>query len=488
VPLGPQAAFIGDGAVFDRAAAYESFDPSTATPLTSVHECSLADVGRAVEAAAQAADEWGGTALTLRQAVLRRTADLLAAERDHLVNLAVRDVGATIRTAGALQVDPAIARLRWWAAQPPAALCRPAVPSPQFDCEIELVPVGVVACISPYNFPLLSMVGKVAPALFSGNAAIMKPAPQDPLLVGRLAIALRTALAEVGAPVELVALVTGQAPELGAELVRHPDVGSVSFTGSTAVGRQIGESCGARFKPAVLELGGKGALIAREDADVAAVVAALRETWTIQAGQRCRTPARLLAHPSVHDEIVDRLSNDLRALVVANAADPHTDVGPVISARHTEVVEGAVAAAVLAGREVRRTPRAPRQGWFSRPALVLGCTADDRIMQEEVFGPVVAVTTVRDDDEAVRIANATPYGLTDYVFSADVDAARAVARRLRTGGVAINTAQRYEQAPFGGVRDSGIGREGGLHSLEACTVRRATVAPSGALAVVPRDV
>ena len=187
--LDVQVALVGGSAEFDAARAYWTIDPSDATPLAAVHECSPADLARAVETAGTAAREWCVTPLPVRQAVLACAADLLAAERDHLVDLAVRDVGATIRTAGALQVDPAIARLRWWAAQPPDVLRQPGVPSSEFDCEIELVPVGVVACISPYNFPLLSMVGKVAPALFAGNAVVLKPAPQDPLLVGRLAVA-----------------------------------------------------------------------------------------------------------------------------------------------------------------------------------------------------------------------------------------------------------------------------------------------------------
>ena len=164
-------------------------------------------------------------------------------------------------------------------------------------------------------------------------------------------------------------------------------------------------------------------------------------------------------------------------LVVGDAADSVTDVGPVISAPQASIVEHAVAAAGSEGREVRRSASAPETGYYCRPALVLGCAPSDSIMREEVFGPVVAVVTVRDDDEAVRVANSTHFGLTDYVFGADADAARAIARRLRSGGVAINTARRYEHAPFGGRGHSGIGREGGLYSLEACTVRRALVMP-----------
>jgi acyl-CoA reductase-like NAD-dependent aldehyde dehydrogenase len=323
--------------------------------------------------------------------------------------------------------------------------------------------------VSPYNFPLLAMVGKVAPALFAGNAVVMKPAPQDPLLVVALAEALRDGLAAVGAPPAVSALLTGSTPELGAALVGHPQVDGVSFTGSTTVGIEIHRNASAGMKRLLLELGGKGACVVRADADLDLVVESVLRTWVVQSGQVCLTPARLIADHRVHDELVRRLTERLCSLRVGDPSDPAIDVGPVISDAQRKRVEGLVAAAEAAGRRVVRGDRGPVTGYFTPPALVLDCEPADEIMQEEVFGPVLCVTSTRDDDEAVAAANSTRYGLYDYVFSADPAAARALAGRLKAAQVGINTVRRHPGAPFGGNRASGIGRSGGRHALEACT-------------------
>ncbi|HEU5031529.1 MAG TPA: aldehyde dehydrogenase family protein [Spirillospora sp.] len=449
---------------------YETVDPTTEDVLALVAECSDADADIAVRAAADTAPLWAAMPVERRREALGVAAGRLAERRDELVDLAVRDTGARTSVAEATHVGAAIDRLASWASVP-ASVLEPPGPEPAagLGARLRRTPVGVVACVSPYNFPLLAMVGKVAPALFAGNAVVMKPAPQDPLLVVALAEALRDGLAAVGAPPAVSALLTGSTPELGAALVGHPRVDGVSFTGSTTVGIEIHRNASAGMKRLLLELGGKGACVVRADADLDLVVESVLRTWVVQSGQVCLTPARLIADHRVHDELVRRLTGRLASLKVGDPGDPAIEVGPVISDAQRKRVEGLVAGAEAAGRRVVRGDRGPVAGYFTPPALVLGCDPADEIMQEEVFGPVLCVTSTRDDDEAVAAANSTRYGLYDYVFSADPAAARALAGRLKAAQVGINTVRRHPGAPFGGNRASGIGRSGGRHALEACT-------------------
>jgi phenylacetaldehyde dehydrogenase len=458
---------------------YETVDPTTERVIATVADCSAGeDTDTAVRVAAEAAPSWAALPVERRREALGVAADRLAARRDELVDLAVRDTGARVTVAGTTQVGAAIDRLRSWS-QVPADVLRPTAPegTAGVGARLRRTPVGVVACVSPYNFPLLAMVGKVAPALFAGNAVVMKPAPQDPLLVVALAEALRDGLAAIGAPAGVSGLLTGSTAGLGAALVGHDLVGAVSFTGSTAVGIEIHRSASASMKRLLLELGGKGACVVRADADLDLVVESVLRTWVIQSGQVCLTPARLIADQTVHDELVSRLTERLTKLVVGDPGDPAVEVGPLISAAQRERVESLVDGAEAEGCRVVRGVRGPATGYFTPPALVVGCDPTNRIMQEEVFGPVLCVTRTRDDDEAVAAANSTRYGLYDYVFSADLPRARALAGRLNAAQVGINTVRRHPDAPFGGNRASGIGRSGGRFALDTCTDVQTFVEP-----------
>jgi phenylacetaldehyde dehydrogenase len=449
---------------------YETVDPTTEQTIATVADCAPEDADQAVREAADAFPTWSGLGLHTRRRVLAVAAARLAERQAELTELAVADTGALRKIADELQVGAAIARLEQWSSAPDDLLHLPS-PRPRagLTSTVRRAPVGVVACISPYNFPLLAMAGKVGPALVAGNTVVMKPAPQDPLLVVALAEALRDGLAEVGAPAATVNLVTGARAELGAALVRHSRVRAVSFTGSTAVGVEIHREAATTMKRLLLELGGKGAVIARADVDPGTVVAAVTRTWTVQSGQVCLTPARIIADAAVHDAIVDGLRAALADLRIGDPRDPETTVGPVISAAQRSKVDELVASAAAAGRTVERRTDVPGTGFFAAPALVTGCTPEDTLMREEVFGPVLAVLRSHGDDEAIAAANSTRYALTDYVFSADEQAARGIAARLGSAQVGINTTRRHPDAPFGGNRASGVGRSGGSWSLDACT-------------------
>ncbi|MGH3251063.1 MAG: aldehyde dehydrogenase family protein, partial [Trebonia sp.] len=396
-----------------------------------------------------------------------------------LIDLAIADTGARLAVATVTQVDAAIARLAEWSRQPAALLTMPdPAGGPGVRTTVRRVPVGVVGCISPYNFPLLAMVGKAAPALFAGNAVVLKPAPQDPLLVTALARALIDGVRRVGAAPGVVNLITGAAPEAGAAVVAHPAVGAVSFTGSTVVGQQISRDAAPALKPLLLELGGKGAVIVRADADPRSVAEAVARTWTIQSGQVCLTPARLLADDAVHDDLVAALRRILAGLRLGDPRDPDVTVGPLISAAQRARVTALTDGARDEGCEVVQAGTVPGTGYFTAPALVLGCRPDNTIMREEVFGPVLSVMRTRDDEEAIAAANSTRYALYDYVFSADVARARDLAARLRAAQVGVNTTKRNMAAPFGGNRGSGFGRSGGRYSLNLCTTLQAVTEPA----------
>lgn len=457
---------------------YEVVDPYTEQVLADVPDCSPADVQHAVAVAADAAPTWARTPLDTRRRVLAHAAEQLAAQTDELVDVAVRDAGTGVELARRSQVDAAIERLRQWARRGPELLelASPS-PHPTLDGRVRRIPVGVVGCISPYNFPLLAMVGKVAPALFAGNTVVMKPAPQDPILVHALTLALENALRTEGAPPGAINLVTGAGPDPGAALVDDLAVGAISFTGSTVVGTEIYRAAAPGMKRLLLELGGKGALIIRADADLDAAVAAAVRTWTRNAGQVCLTPARVLVDASVHDAVVDRLLDVLTGLTYGDPRNPDTRVTPLITEVQRLRVAALVDSARAEGATVHQRGVLPERGFFHPATLVTDCRPDLTVMQEEAFGPVLAVMATTSDDEAVAVANSTRYALSDYVFSADRDAGEAIATQLRAAQVGINTGDRHPDLPFGGNRASGLGRSGSAYALDVYTDLQAIASP-----------
>ncbi|MCT7293649.1 aldehyde dehydrogenase family protein (plasmid) [Rhodococcus pyridinivorans] len=466
-----------DGDAITSTATYGVYDPATGAEIASVPECSLADTERAIDAADRARRSFAATDLDVRRKFLDRIADHLETDRESLTELAIRDTGARIDVARTLHVDGAVARFRQWARTPAEALT-PAAPADAAGVSARLYrrPVGIVGCISPYNFPLLAMSAKVSAALFSGNAVVMKPAPQDPLLVMELGRIATLAAGELGLDPGVVGTLTGSTPATGEALVADPRVGAISFTGSTHVGRAIFANAAPQVKRLLLELGGKGAVIVRADADLDQVVANVTRTWTLQSGQVCLTPSRILAHESVADRLEDRLATVLTTLRSGDLRDPNTSVGPVISATQRDHIERLVGSAAAAGRRVHQFTDLPDKGFWTAPTLVAGADAHDDVMRIEAFGPIMALSTVRSDKEAVEIANSLEFALYDYVFSADLEAAEAVASRLDAAQVGINTTARHPLAPFGGNKHSGIGRTGGTYALDAYTNLQALIA------------
>lgn len=463
----------------DDGATYEVLDPFDGSVIAAVHDAGAHVAAQAADAAAEAFPQWADMPFHTRSEVLARAAEKLAAREPELIDLAVADTGARREVAATMQVGAAIGRLRAWAHRP-ESLLTPTGPDPLNGLGAHLVrrPVGVIACISPYNFPLLAMVAKVAPSLFAGNTVVMKPAPQDPLLVSVLAEALDEAVREVGGPRGVINYLVGSTPESGAALVEHPSVRAVSFTGSTTVGVEIYRTAAPTMKRLLLELGGKGALIVREDTPLEAVLPAITRTWTYHAGQVCLTPARVLAVGDVHDRLRDALRERVATLRHGDPRDPDTEVAPLISAIQRDRVAGLIDRAEAAGAKVDRSSGMPGTGFHQAAALVSDVDETAEVMQEEAFGPVLALMQVDDDDHAVRVANSTRYGLYDYVFSADTDAARALATRLQSAQVGINTVARHPGAPFGGNKLSGLGRTGGTYALDTYTDLQALVEPS----------
>ncbi|GAB7032890.1 aldehyde dehydrogenase family protein [Streptomyces sp. NPDC021749] len=484
-----QRLFIGGEWVAPDAGHYEVIDPATEETVGLAPEASRAEVHAAAAAAREAFAPWSRTSPEERAAVLSQAADIIHRNAGRYAELAQAESGATTATARGMQLAVAVARFRRYAkgALEPVETPLPpqineAGPMGQGGVLGALAvrqPVGVVTCITSYNNPWANPAGKVAPALAMGNTVLVKPAPQDPLSVYRMAEALDEALREAGAPPGVVNVVSGTAVGVGEAAVDSPDVDMVSFTGSTAVGQRIAEVCGRGMKRQLMELGGKGAAIVLDDADLDSAVAGIGTTYAFYSGQICTAPTRAIVHRSVYDAFVDKLTAYLGYLKVGDPRAPGTVVGPVISGAHRDRVESYVelgrkeGATVVAGGE---RPAHLDKGFYVAPTLLADCTKDMRVVREEIFGPVVAVVPFDgDDDEAVALANDSDYGLIDYVWSADAARAFRVARRLRAGGVGVNTVGRNMEAPFGGFKRSGVGRDVGSYALHAYSELQAIV-------------
>ncbi|GAA5006943.1 aldehyde dehydrogenase family protein [Streptomyces siamensis] len=480
---GEQRLFIGGAWMEPEHGHYEVIDPATEEVVGLAPEASRDQVHAAAAAAREAFGAWSRTPAEERAAVLGRAAGIIQRNFLPYAELAQAESGATTGTARGMQVGVAVARFRRYAKVEPVEQPLP----PQINeagpfggaavmgALAVRHPVGVVTCITSYNNPWANPAGKVAPALAMGNTVVVKPAPQDPLSVYRMAEALEAA----GAPPGVVNVVSGSRPEAGEAAVDCPDVDMVSFTGSTAVGQRIAEVCGRGMKRQLMELGGKGAAVVFDDADLDSAVSGIGTTFSFYSGQICTAPTRVIVQRGVYDRLVERLAAYARHLTVGDPREQGTVVGPVISAAHRDRVEAYVelgrkeGARVVAGGE---RPAAER-GFYVAPTLLADCTPDMRVVREEIFGPVVAVLPFDDEEEAVALANDSDYGLIDYVWSGDVARAFRVARRLRAGGVGVNTVGRNMEAPFGGFKKSGVGRDVGSYALHAYSEVQAIVWP-----------
>jgi acyl-CoA reductase-like NAD-dependent aldehyde dehydrogenase len=478
---------IGGQWVGGSAGTYPIVNPATEHIVAEAPEASAADVEAAAAAARQAFGPWSRTTPEERAALLQATGDALRAQAEELVPLIISETGATVSVGSALQVPQAYARFDRYArtttdsltvALPPQEIATtPLAPGGLIGAVALRQPVGVVACISPYNFPLVNMAGKIAPALAAGNTVIMKPAPQDPLAVIKLARIMN----EVGFPPGVVNVLTAVHPEVGAALVDSADVDMISFTGSTVVGQRIYEAGAKTMKRLLMELGGKGACLVFDDADLDAAIGGLASVWGFHSGQICTAPTRAVVERRVYDEVVERLSAIAPNLKVGDPTLADTIVGPIISDAQRGRIEEFIQLGVKDGATLvvdGTRPAGLEQGYYVGPTLLADCTNQMTVVREEIFGPVIVVVPFDGEDEGVAIANDSDYGLYDYVFSADAARAYRVAKQLRCGHVGINTAQRNHEAPFGGFKMSGIGRDGGEFGVHAYTELQSIVWPS----------
>ncbi|MFF3319392.1 aldehyde dehydrogenase family protein [Streptomyces sp. NPDC003035] len=482
-----QRLFIGGEWVEPDGGHYEVVNPATEEVVGLAPEASTDQVYEAADAARAAFATWSRTTPEERAAILDRAADLMARDAEVNTALAQAETGATTGTARGMQVAVGAARFRRYArgalepveqALPPQINeAGPMGKAGVFGAVAVRRPVGVVTCITSYNNPWANPAGKIAPALAMGNTVVVKPAPQDPLSV----FAMARALEEAGVPAGVVNVVTGTSTAVGEAAVDSPAVDMVSFTGSTAVGQRIGEVCGRELKRQLMELGGKGAALVLDDADLDSAVMGIGTTFSFYSGQICTAPTRVLAQRGIYERLIEKLTGYLAFMKVGDPTERGTVVGPVISAAHRDRVEAYVelgrkeGARVVAGGE--RPSVGDGRGFYVAPTLLADCTNDMRVVREEIFGPVVVVVPFDDEEEGVALANDSDYGLLDYVWSGDVARAFRIASRLRAGGVGVNTVGRNMEAPFGGFKKSGVGRDVGSYALHAYSETQAVVWP-----------
>ncbi|MGW2492196.1 aldehyde dehydrogenase family protein [Streptomyces sp. NPDC001606] len=478
-----QRLFVGGEWVAPEHGHYPVIDPATEEVVGRAPEASPEQARAACAAAREAFGAWSRTRPEERAALLGRAAEIIRGRAEPYAGLARAETGATTATARGMQVGVAAARFRRyatveaaeWAVPPQLIEAGPMGRAGVLGALAVRQPVGVVTCVTSYNNPWANAAGKVAPALAMGNTVVVKPAPQDPLSVYRMAEALQ----EAGVPRGVVNVVSGREVAVGEAVVASDDVDMVSFTGSTAVGRRIAEVCGRDMKRQLMELGGKGAALVFDDADLGSAVAGIGTTFSFYSGQICTAPTRVLAQRAVYARLVDQLDAYARRLTVGDPREPGTVVGPVISGQHRERVESYVELGRKEGATVVTGGRRPPldRGFYVAPTLLADCANGMRVAREEIFGPVVVVIPFDDEEEGIALANDSDYGLIDYVWSGDVARAFRVARRLRAGGVGVNTVGRNMEAPFGGFKRSGVGRDVGSYALHAYSEVQSIVWP-----------
>ena len=442
-------------------------DPASGEELARVPRCGADETRRSVEAAAAAQPAWRALPAQQRAGVLRRFFDLVQDNADDLAMLITREQGKPLGEARG-EVAYAAGFLEWFAEEA-RRVYGETVPAPRADARILVLrePIGVGAGITPWNFPAAMIARKIAPALAVGCAMVVKPAEATPLT----ALALAELAARAGLPAGLLSVVTGDAedaPSIGRELTTSPLVRALSFTGSTAVGKQLMAQCSDTVKRVSLELGGNAPFLVFDDADLAAAVEGAMTSKFRNAGQTCVCANRILVQDGIHDRFVAALAERIRALVVGPGTESNVQIGPLIDGDGFSKVERHVSDATRHGArvEVGGRPHA-RGGTFYEPTLLTGVTTQMELAQEETFGPVAGVMRFRDEDEAVRIANDTPAGLAAYFYARDAARIWRVGEALEYGMIGINTGLvSTEVAPFGGMKESGIGREGSRHGIE----------------------
>jgi 5-carboxymethyl-2-hydroxymuconic-semialdehyde dehydrogenase len=445
---------------------FPTLNPTTNEPITDVAEGTDPDVEAAVAAAKKAfEDGWGSMPARERAAWMERIADAIEEHGDELVALEVLDVGLPVTQASA-QTVRAADNFRFFAREITQEHTEAYRVGQEFLNYVIRKPVGVAGLITPWNTPFMLETWKVAPCLATGNTAVLKPAEWSPLTAHKLA----EIVAEIDLPPGVLNVVSGIGEVAGAALVRHPDVRLISFTGETSTGQEIMRNGAGSVKRYSFELGGKSPVVVFEDADLdRALDGAIFGVFTLN-GERCTAGSRILVQEPVYERFVEALGERASRIRAGDPFDPATELGPLIRPEHWERVKGYVDAGVEEGARLAVGGDRPDDlpdGNYLEATVFTDVTPEMRIFQEEIFGPVVVVTSFRDEEEAVRLGNDVRYGLTGYVWTGDVTRGHRVAQSLEAGMVWINSQNvRDLRIPFGGVKDSGVGREGGRYSLD----------------------
>jgi aldehyde dehydrogenase (NAD+) len=461
-----------DGELTVGKAAFETLNPATEEVLGTATDATADDMDRAIGAARRAFDETGWpTDLALRVRGLRQLGEALKNHREELRELTVKEVGAPRFLTHGAQLDAPAEDVTWYADLAESYewerdLGRAEPMGMPSGRTIRREATGVVGAITPWNFPNQINLAKLSPALAAGNTVVLKPAPDTPWVAAALA---RLIAEETDIPAGVVNVITGRDHALGAQLTTDPRVDLVSFTGSTATGRQVMVNAAQTVKRTFLELGGKSAFIVLDDADLKAACSYAAFSVLPHAGQGCAITTRLLVPRESYDLAVAITAKTMRKLGVGDPQDPGTICGPVISKLQRDRIEGYLRLAVEEGGEFATgggRPQGVDRGFWIEPTLITGLTNAARTAREEIFGPVLVIMPHDGDDDAVRIANDSPYGLSGAVHGGAARA-HAVARRLRTGTVSVNGGVWYgADVPFGGYKQSGVGRESGVAGFE----------------------